>query len=192
MPSIAVLTTAIPERLGMLAECCLSVEAQTLRPTYHLIGLDYGHAGNIPNLNRLGRSADEHGCEWLMPLADDDYLLPLHLETLAAYADDADVIYSWCEVRGRDWKPNRAFDAELLRQGNFIPATALIRTSLVEQAGWWDENPEQGFEDWAMWKTLLALGARFRCVEEVTWVYRFGHGNLSLGDWVSPTPLAVA
>ena len=176
---IAVLTTAIPERLHLLAECCASVRDQTLQPTTHLIGLDYPHAGNIANLNALARHADDAGCDWLMPLADDDLLSPEHLATLASAGGD--VRYSHCDVEGRDWNPNRPFDPESLRRGNYIPATALIRTSLARDLGWWREDAAHGFEDWRFWLDALDAGAQFTCIPVVTWRYRFLGNNLSLG-----------
>lgn len=180
---IAVLTTAVPERLNLLRECCASVRNQTLQPVAHLIGLDYAHEGNIRNLNGLARHADELDCDWLMPLADDDLLYPHHLQTLAEASDSADVVYSWCKVVGRNgWSPNRHFNPDALLDGNYIPATALIRTDLARELGWWREDATHGFEDWDFWKSALKIEARFHCVPEVTWIYRFITGdNISLG-----------
>lgn len=178
---IAVLTTAIPERLHLLAECCASVRAQTLQPAAHLISLDYPHEGNIGRLNALARQADDLGCDWLALLADDDLLHPTFLERLEAHTTDADIVYPWCDVDGRaGWSPNRLFDPEALQHGNYIPATAMIRTRLARDLGWWDINAPHGWEDWAFWKRALAAGARFVCVPERLWTYRFGTDNLSV------------
>lgn len=48
-------------------------------------------------LNRLAGGA---GAEWLARF-DDDLFKPNHLEVLASRAEDADVIYTWCDVEPR-------------------------------------------------------------------------------------------
>jgi hypothetical protein len=144
------------------------------------------------------------GCaetEWLARLDDDDLFLPRHLEVLASGTADADVIYTWCEVRSRPtngtappvptvlgprgWIPNQEFDSELLKARNYIPATTLIRRSLWHELGGWrlpgwglaetPSEPEYA-EDWEFWLRALDVGARFLCIPEVTWVYRY-HGK---------------
>ena len=176
--TIAVLTTAIPERLRLLADNITSVAAQTRPPDLHLIGIDHAHTGLVPNLNALAQEADARGIEWLAPLADDDTADPHHLETLAAHTSNADIVYTWCRVEGREWNPNRAFDPGALRAGNYIPSTALIRTELARDLGWW--RPVS-FEDWDFWLRALDAGARFHCEPVVTWTYRFHGGNRTLG-----------
>lgn len=173
-PRISVLTPALPDRLPLLAECVASVRAQTLRPTAHLIQLDYERRGCAAVLNVLLAAAAE--AEWVALLADDDLFLPHHLATLAAHTD-ADIIYPYCRVVGRDWNPNAPFDEAQLRAGNFIPSTTLIRRSLADRLGGWRTDAANGFEDWDFWLRALDAGGRFRCVPEVTWVYRFHDGG---------------
>ena len=170
---IAVLTPTIPERAEMLEECKASVRAQTLQPVEHLIELDEKRTLACgPQLNRMAKRTD---CEWLATLADDDLLLPHHLETLAAHADEADVVYSYCEVTGRDWSPNMPYDPDADMPQ--IPATALIRRSLWEEVKW---GKDLRAEDNDFWLRCQRKGARFVCVPEVTWVYRFHGHNKSL------------
>ena len=179
LPRIAVLTAAHSARLHLLAECVASVAAQTLPPVQHVIGVDHEHAGCIPTMNRMLRSVD---ADWVAQLADDDLADPTHLETLAWGCDDADIIYTWCRVEGRDWNPNRDFDPDLLRTQNYIPSTSLIRKSLIDRLGGWREDAAHGFEDWDFWLRALDEGARFECRRAVTWTYRFTEaGNLSMG-----------
>jgi hypothetical protein len=118
------------------------------------------------------------GADWVAQIADDDLMLPHHLETLATRTD-ADIIYTYCEVTGRSWNPNAPFDADRLRRENYIPATTLIRTSLCEELHGWREDSRHGFEDWDFWLRALDLGAEFACIPEVTWQYRFHGSNLS-------------
>lgn len=175
-PRISVITAALPTRLALLHTCVESVNAQTLPPVEHCIAIDHERAGTGAVKTRM--LAGARG-DWIAPLDDDDVLLSNHLATLAGYAPDADVVYSFCRVEGRDgWNPNRTFDAAALRQGNFIPATALIRRELAIAVGGWRDSAScpHGWEDWDFWLRCLDLGARFVCAPSVTWVYRF-HGR---------------
>jgi glycosyltransferase involved in cell wall biosynthesis len=169
---ISVITAALPSRLDRLCEACASVRAQTHPAAEHLVAIDYDRRGSAATRNALLRAATG---EWVAVLDDDDLLMPRHLETLLAASQDADVVYSFCAVEGRPgWSPNRTFDAEALRQGNYIPVTALIRRSLLDELGGWKDSAlcPYGFEDWQLWLDALTAGARFVCVPEVTWVYR--------------------
>jgi hypothetical protein len=198
MVSIAVLTPSLPGRGDMLNEAMSSVQAQTAPPTSHVVGIDYDRVGIGRMLNQLAAGAD---ADWLARLDDDDLFLPNHLEVLSEGAVGADVVYSWCEVkpRARDgllppvpavlgpagWIPNQEFDADLLRERNYIPATTLIRKSLWEDIRGWTlpgwgvgDSPRQPefAEDWDFWLRALDAGARFVCIPEVTWTYRY-HGT---------------
>ena len=198
MLSIAVLTPSLPGRADLLAEAMASVQAQSMTPTSHVVGIDYDRVGIGRMLNQLASSAE---ADWLARLDDDDLFRPNHLAVLATRAEDADVVYSWCEVepRARDgvvppvpavlgpagWIPNQEFDAALLRKRNYIPATTLIRKSLWKDIGGWTlpgwgvgdapREPEYA-EDWDFWLRALEAGARFVCIPEVTWAYRY-HGE---------------
>jgi hypothetical protein len=198
--SIAVLTPSLPGRDDMLAEAMESVRRQTLRPSVHAIGIDYDLVGIGKMLNMLAASTE---AEWLARLDDDDLFLPNHLEVLASAAGEADVVYTWCEVRARPangasppvpavlgpngWIPNQDFDADLLRARNYIPATTLIRRSLWRELDGWrlpgwgvaeTPNEPEYAEDWEFWLRALDAGARFVCIPEVTWVYRYHGANV--------------
>ena len=117
---------------------------------------------------------------WVSFLDDDDVLYPDHLAKHAAVADDADVVYSFCDVHGRsDWSPNEHFDVETLRQRNFIPATVSARADVLREVRGFRPSSEceHGWEDWDLWLRLLDAGARFICVPTITWLYRFHGGN---------------
>jgi len=151
---------------------------QSLQPVAHLVYLDYAYQGPARVLNAMLPSISASNAEWVAQLADDDLMLPHHLRVLADNAKDADIVYSYCRVEGRAWDPNASFDADRLRRENYIPATTLIRTSLCEELGW-RADAAHGFEDWDFWLRALDCGAVFKCVPEVTWVYRFHGKNLS-------------
>lgn len=170
-------TAAVEGRFDLLRRALDSVRAQTLQPVDHLIAVDYARRGTGPTLDKLARAVDT---EWIATLDDDDELLPHHLETLYAQRHEADVVYPYCRVVGR--RPlhyvNRPFDPVLLRQRNFIPATALIRTATLRAAGGW---PNHRLQDYKLWLRLLDAGARFQHVPEVTWIYHYHGKNKSKG-----------
>lgn len=176
-PRISVITAALPTRLALLHSCVESVNQQTLPAIEHRIAIDLERAGT--GAVKTALLAGARG-DWVATLDDDDVLLPNHLATLAGHAPDADVVYSFCRVDGRPgWNPNRTFDPDALRAGNFIPATALIRTSLLRDLGGWPDSADSpnGWEDYALWLKALDAGARFVCAPSVTWIYRFHGGN---------------
>ena len=179
-PRIVVVTPSLPERADFRAECVASVAAQTLPPVAHIVMVDYERAGPAMMLNRMLPACIAAGSDWVAQLADDDLADPHHLELLAAHCADADIVYSWCRVEGRSFNPNREFDEAALRASNFIPATTMIRTSLCTQLGWRSDSTN-GFEDYDFWLRALDAGARFVCVAEVSWTYRFHGANLSTG-----------
>lgn len=177
--SVTVVTASLPERAPRLAEACASVASQTAQPAAHLIGIDFARRGPEAVRNALVAGA---ATEWVAFLDDDDLLYPHHLETVLAAAEGADVVYSFCDVEGRDWTPNHAFDAAALRLYNFIPVTTLVRRSAFLAAGGFPEG-RHPVEDWHLWRHMLDLGAEFRRVPRVTWRYRFHGANASM----SPT-----
>ena len=177
---VAVVTPSLPERESFRAECIASVNAQTLQPITHLVMLDYERVGPATMLNRMLSSCLAASAEWIAQLADDDLMDAHHLETLVAHSTDADIVYSYCRVEGRGFNPNSPFDADRLRRENYIPATTMIRAGLCEELGWRSDSA-YGFEDWDFWLRALDVGARFVCVPEETWTYRFHGSNLSTG-----------
>lgn len=174
--SVTVVTPSLPGREWTLYQACQSVWTQTQRPAAHSIWVDHERKGSAYSRNKAASAAVT---EWIAPLDDDDELYPIHLEALLAHSADADIVYPYCHVIGRDWSPNREFDADALRQGNYIPITTLIRRDLWEQAGGWRDSSQvaHGWEDWDLWLRALDMGARFKCVPQVTWAYRFGATN---------------
>jgi GT2 family glycosyltransferase len=179
MPRVAVLTVTLPGRQALLAECKASVKAQTYRSIVHFVAVgERGDGGPAAVRNEMASAV--RTADWLFFLDDDDILDPTCIATLVAHSDDADVVYPWCRVTGRDgFDPNSHFDAEALRRANFIPVTALVRKSAFDAVGGFPLNWE--CEDWGLWCELLEAGYRFHCVPIVLWEYRHGDwGNRSL------------
>ncbi len=178
-PVVSVLTPTIHPRRQMLAECRESVISQWTSPGErrfeHLILLDRMRYGCAVTMNKLARAAKG---EWLLPLADDDLLLPGCLENLLEATGEADVVYPPPVVEG---EPLHAFVGE----PPVIPSLALIRASLWKTLGGYEEDREQQ-EDRDFWTRALNHGARFvRYEGPSTWTYRFHKGNKSRNDGVA-------
>lgn len=173
--NVTVLTASLPERASMLAECCATIADQTVTPAAHFVGIDHAHAGGGATRSRLLAAVDT---EWVSVIDDDDLADPDHIATQLEHArDDLDVVYTWCRVTGPDAiaVPLPPFlDDRDLADGNWIPATALIRTEAARAAGGWPPVP---LADWSLWLAMLDRGSRFRCVERETWTYRFHPGQ---------------
>lgn len=160
-PLVSVITTAIPERLDLLEECKLSVESQTFENHEHLVGLDEDRRGAAWIVNQLAEQA--RGL-WLLPLADDDLLLPGAIQTLLARSELADVVYSPPLIRyPASW--------HFFQDPPLLPATALIWKSLFLKLGGYEQGINRE-EDRSFWVKAVESGARFVKVEEPVWVYR--------------------
>jgi len=170
-PGITVITATIPGREDMLAEAVASVKAQTLQPVKHLIYKDLSRRGIQWSMNVLWPQVKTPWIQWL---ADDDLFYPDHLESVAKFTDDADIIHSYCDVVGRDnFLPN--YSAE--ESSYWMTATALMRTSMVKELGGW--SPNDFPEDHHFWVKAAKAGARFAVNRRPTWLYRFHGNNLS-------------
>lgn len=165
-PRVSVLTPSIPEREALRIECKQSVAAQTFRDFEHLVGIDENHAGCAVTMNKLAEMASG---EWLLPLADDDLLLPGALDRLLRASDDADVVYSPPLVSGNA-------EQHFFGTPPAIPSFALVRTSLWRELGGYDESRIRE-EDRDLWTRALAASARFVRIDEPVWVYRFSRNH---------------
>ena len=182
MTLVSVLTPTIPPRAALLEQLKLSVAAQTVgRPTWeHLIAVDEDRQGCAKTMNHLAGLAQG---EWLLPIADDDLLLPAALERLLEVSTDADVVYGPPLVSGNGATHFFGTPPE-------IPAPALVRATLWHELGGYDEALRRE-EDRNLWTRALAAGARFVRIHEPVWVYRFhrttdgGYANKSYRRGVS-------
>lgn len=170
------LTPTITGREQMLAECRASVLWQTYSGWEHLRLLDEERNGCAATMNQL---AEEARGEWLLPLADDDLLLPGCLNTLIHNTKDADVVYSPPLVWGVEnpwW---------FFQEPPVIPSFALIRAELWRAVGGYD-NEWNREEDRRLWQRALDAGARFVKVDgQPTWVYRVHAGSKSFNQGVA-------
>jgi hypothetical protein len=163
---VTVITPTVRGRERLLAECRASVAALGLP---HLVAVD--ELGDGPGATRNWLLLNV-GTEWVLPVDDDDLLLPNYLDAVGPHLAGADVVYTSWELRGAEEPaPISRWDPNLLPYRNFIPVTACVRVGLLRQVGGYCEDVALA-EDWLLWLELLDRRARFTFVDEVAWVYR--------------------
>jgi Glycosyl transferase family 2 len=183
LPDVTVVTPWMRGREELLAEAEKSVGEQTVLPVMHLIQEDTWNEGPAIIRNRMLHQVET---PWVAFLDDDDLLDPEHIETLLleTMAADSDVTWSWCRTTGERApvipRPTQ-FNSDDLRQANYIPVTTVVNTDAAMSVGGFDASNLN--EDWGLWLRMLAAGARFSVVPEVTWTYRFHDTNRSYKFW---------
>lgn len=202
-PDVLVVIPTIDGRDDLLKRACKSIR-EDLEQVLVMCAVEVDTHGHGPSVtrNRAVVNALSAGVKptWLAFLDDDDEFHPEHLRKCVkrAVATDADVVYPWFElnVGGRidnsrdplllNGSPafGQPFDGEALRKNNFIPVTALVRTTLFVEAGGFPEPnteawPHPDCEDWALWLRLLDGGARFTHLPERTWTWHWHSKNTS-------------
>lgn len=213
---VTVVTATIPGREALLGLTLASVYAQTVEVEAHLIMAQSCTEGLVPpqhvalQQNALLASVRS---AFTMRLADDDQLLPHHIETYLPHFDDADVIYSYDANNSRPRIDCTGWDQAHLvakfAERNWIDGSAVaIRTDLLRSVGGWPTDWSGGShtdgsgrfistglpaEDWSCFYSLALAGARFVCIPEPTWLYGTGDdGNGGTWDRSSdgcPPPL---
>lgn len=168
---LTVITATLPERAPLLGQLAESLACQSVHVGWH-VGWDTDRRSPVPVLNRLAAGVST---EWLFRCDDDDLFDPHHFETVGEHlADNVDIVWTWCRIVGR-FAPGefqQPFDADRLREQNYIPSAAAIRTGLWSDLGGVRDGGLSEHEDWDFWLRALDAGARFRCVPTVTWTYR--------------------
>ena len=170
---LTLITGSLPERSALLCEMMNSVSLQTVKPSQHLIAVDDGHV--VPKLNKLIEIAST---EYFVQVDDDDLLYPNHVEVLSDNLV-ADVVWTWCDVTGRNWDVNQGYQKGALAHGNYIPSNCAIRREAFLAVG--GHVQTSGHFDHDLMKRLESAGCSFHNVPIKTWNYRFGLSkNMSL------------
>ena len=151
-----------------------------LPATLHVAGANRG-----PSVTRNRLLARARG-EFVFVLDADNGVYPAILERLVAALDDdpaASFAYApIAAIRGseftrlvsaRPWMPRQ------LRHGNYIDAMALVRTSVLRDAGGWSQEMD-GWEDFHLWVRLAEAGHHAAFVPQVLSWYRTSAHSLSV------------
>jgi glycosyltransferase involved in cell wall biosynthesis len=123
------------------------------------------HAGTLAQARNTGAALAK--TEWLCFLDADDELDPGYFESMEKASADLRgpaVVY----VRGNRVFPPKLWPVCDLRDGNYLVIGTLIRKSLFEEVGGFEEWPL--YEDWALWARAARAGATIEQVPDA--VYR--------------------
>ncbi|RYY12639.1 MAG: glycosyltransferase family 2 protein [Chitinophagaceae bacterium] len=163
-----------------------STEAQTLAVLEHLQapGLQIIHQNNkgLASARNAGLALAKG--EFVLPLDADNKIRPAYFREGLAIMDgnpDVAVVYGMAEYfdgRSGPWNPGD-FNLQKLMISNYIDACALIRKSVLDKVGWYDENMKfMGWEDWDRWLAISFAGYRFHYLNMVCFDYRVTSGSM--------------
>lgn len=170
--------TAPPEQIIVTCDGCTDGTADALRalgdPRVIPLELEKGKGYAYGHRNEALERATGELILWL---ADDDLLLPDHLERLAERQaiDDLDLVTSpavvihpddGLEWIGRDWSVPYV-RRWIEHENTNVMASVAARTSLIRDVGGWDDAIERA-ADWDLWRRALATGARAAMTDEPT------------------------
>lgn len=128
--------------------------------------------------------ADARG-EYLCALDADDRLVPTYLEKAVRILDgDPTLAFVSCWLRsfGAEegvWRQDRCDLPALLGECTVLTAALVRRAAVLAVGGYDDRMPEQGYEDWDLWLTLVERGHRGIIIPEVLFEYRRRPGSMS-------------
>jgi len=166
----ALAQTRPPEQVIVLCDGCTDGTAEALRalgdPRVEVLELEKAPGYGYEHRNRSLERARGEAIVWL---ADDDLLLPDHLERLGELWDAGryDLVHSSSvivhpddalEWLGTDWSVP-AHREELERRNTNPMASIALRVELARAIGGWDARVERA-ADWDLWKRAFAAGAR--------------------------------
>ena len=166
----ALAQTRAPEQVILLCDGCTDGTADALRalgdPRVEVLELEKAPGYGYEHRNRSLEQARGEAIVWL---ADDDLLLPDHLERLGELWDSGryDLVHGSgvvihpddsLEWFGTDWSVPA--HREELKQRNTNPmASIALRVELAQAIGGWDARVPRA-ADWDLWKRAFAAGAR--------------------------------
>ncbi len=174
----ALAQTRAPEQVIVLCDGCTDGSVEALRA----LGDERLEVLDLPKLPAYGyahrNTALEHARgEVIAYLADDDLLLPDHLERLGEYWDagDADLVSSPAVIVhpddaldwiGEDWGVEHFREAMAAMNTN-VMASVSVRADFAREIGGWDASLPR-WADWNLWWRCLESGARAWTAAEPT------------------------
>jgi glycosyltransferase involved in cell wall biosynthesis len=183
----ALAQTCPPEQVIVLCDGCTDGTAEALRalgdPRVEALALPKAPGYGYEHRNRSLELARGEAILWL---ADDDLLLPDHLERMGELWDTGrfDLVQSHAvlvqpddglEWWGADWSVP-AQRARLERENSNPMASVSVRVELARAVGGWDpEIPRAA--DWDLWRRVVGAGARCAASPEATHLHFRARGR---------------
>jgi glycosyltransferase involved in cell wall biosynthesis len=115
--------------------------------------------------------------EYILPLDADNKIFTRYIEigiNILNADKDVAVVYGNAEYFGDRTgilKPGE-FNLQRIMFGNYIDACAIIRKSVIEEVGYYDNMKIMGLEDWDLWLRIGFKGYRFKYIDETLFYYR--------------------
>jgi glycosyltransferase involved in cell wall biosynthesis len=143
--------------------------------------------GGVSSARNLG--IEKAKAEYILTLDADDKYEATFLEkalTVLVNNPEIGIVSSW----GRFFKAGQQLHVfqsaaksvtDFLFHNGVNNGSSLFRKQCWEQAGGYDENPENGYEDWEFYLRVCALGWKVHIIEEVLFFYRQNNGSRSAG-----------
>lgn len=131
--------------------------------------------GHLANARNAGISIARG--EFILPLDADDKIMPTMLEKcLNEIEKDEKIgfVYTWVRFFGNYnaiWR-NQDYNFYDLLNANYIVATSLIRRSVWELVGGYDEKMKNGYEDWEFLIAIGEIGWFGKLIKEPLFCYR--------------------
>jgi hypothetical protein len=202
VPEVLVVIPTLHGRKDLLKQAMRSIRGEEVSFAVVVQADNRGRGPAATRNSAVSLGIETYGyVPWIAFLDDDDEFKPGHLTKCVRHAQEAgaDVVYPWFDliregVNRNDWeflrvngKPafGQPFNPAALDAGNYIPVTALVRTSLFNAVGGFPspgtpEWPHSECEDWGLWRRLRDEGAVFSHLPERTWVWMH-HGKNTSG-----------
>ncbi|MEJ0107148.1 MAG: glycosyltransferase family A protein [Bacteroidota bacterium] len=115
--------------------------------------------------------------KYILPLDSDNKIKPEYLTRgLEVFEKDDDVAVVYGNAgyfgdKGGTLRPGK-FNLQLLMLRNYIDACAIIKKSVLERVGYYDNMKIMGLEDWDLWLRIAFAGYKFHYIDEVLFEYR--------------------
>jgi glycosyltransferase involved in cell wall biosynthesis len=140
--------------------------------------------------------------DWVCFLDSDDWWYPEKLSVCMEFCNDANVIYhdmdiysssgkGWLKLRGRYLKGN-TFESLLLDRNAICNSSAMLRRSLIDQAGFISESQHLfAVEDYDYWLRISKITDRFKYIPKSLGGYWVGSQNISISEKQISRTIAV-
>ncbi|MFV5692449.1 glycosyltransferase family 2 protein [Flavobacterium sp. LT1R49] len=138
----------------------------------------YKENGGVSSARNLG--VKEAKAEFILTLDADDKYEATFIEkalTVIQNNDEIGIVSSWGryftnEKQLQVFRSTAQSVADFLFHNGANNGSSLFRKACWEQADGYDENPENGYEDWEFYLRVCALGWKVHIIEEVLFFYR--------------------
>ena len=122
--------------------------------------------------------------DYILLLDADNKIRPAFLEKgIAVFENDPGiaVVYGDGEFFGDQTGIRKQAPFNLQKQMlvNYIDACAIVRKSVFDELGGYDESMKDGWEDWEMWLRIGFRGYKFHYLDEVVFDYRIRKESMS-------------